>query len=108
MIPEPVAMATRTPQSDDTRESDPVSPDYTAAAEPATGVAASPNRIQVPLRIHAALKAAHEDAAEARLPDRQWQQSTGTVKALAGPPLVIDRMEELNSNQLLENDSLGG
>jgi hypothetical protein len=54
------------------------------------------------------LRAAQQDAAEDRLPDGQWDERTWTVDVLPRPPLVVASIEELNSEDLLANDSLGG
>ena len=49
-----------------------------------------------------------DHTAEALRPHGQWQQWTETVRALPGTPLMIERMEDSNSEELLANDSLGG
>jgi len=108
MFPEPVAMPIREPQSADGRRADPATAGHTAHAGAAKGGAASPNQIQAALRIRAALRAAHQDVAGVQLPAGQSHEWTWTVKAPPRPPLVVDSISELNSEELLANDSLGG
>lgn len=93
MFPEPIAMAIRDPQSTDTQS------EHTAVPS---------SHFQAALRIRAALRAAHQDAAEIQLPDGQWHEWTWTVKPIPKPPLVVASTEELNGEELLANDSLGG
>ena len=94
MFPEPVAIPIRDPLSRDTIS------EYPAVD--------SLNNFQTALRIQAALRAAQQDAAEDRLPDDQWDEWTRTVKVLSSPQLVVASTEDLNSEDLLANDSLGG
>ena len=94
MFPEPVGIPICDPQSRDTLS------EYAAVD--------SSNNFQTALRIQAALRAAQQDAAEDRLPDGQWDERTWTVDVLPRPPLVVASTEELNSEDLLANDSLGG
>lgn len=108
MFPEPVATAIRKPASTSVQSGDSATAEHTTPAGEAKGAAASPNQIQAALRIRAALRAARQDAAEGRLTARPWHEWTWMVKAFPRPPLVFDNGEELNSEELLANDSPGG
>ncbi|HET6846138.1 MAG TPA: hypothetical protein VFH29_04850 [Anaerolineales bacterium] len=94
MFPEPVSMLIREPQDNQPTVLYPI--------------VASPNHVQAALRIRAALRAAHQDDAEVRPPEGQWHEWTWSLKAPPRPPLVLTSTEELNSEDLLANDSLGG
>jgi hypothetical protein len=60
------------------------------------------------LRLGAALRAAHQEDAERRSPGSEAHEWNWIVKALPRPPLVAMTKEELDCEQLLANDSLGG
>jgi hypothetical protein len=101
-------MALSDPHSVSAEEGSPLTAERTTHAATAKRVAASPNQIQTALRIRAALRAAHEDIGGVRLPAGRWYEWTWKVKRFPRPPLMINRMEKLNSQELLANDSLGG
>ena len=60
------------------------------------------------LRLGAALRAAHQEDAERRSQGGEEHEWNWIVKALPRPPLVAVTKEELDCEQLLANDSLGG
>jgi len=60
------------------------------------------------LRIDAALMAALEDDLEGRSPELPENGRNWIVKPLPGPGLAAVKREELDREELLANDSLGG
>lgn len=108
MFPEPKAMALRIPQSANAQNGKPATTRHSAHAGAGGGEAATPNQIRAALQMRAALRAAHVDATNALLAKGQWHEWTWKVKAYPRPPLVFDSTQDLNSKDLLANDSLGG
>jgi hypothetical protein len=108
MLPQPLALAIRDPQSAITTDGDSLMAETSAPTGANEAVQASPSQIQAALRIRAALRAAHQDVTEDRLPNGEWHEWTWTVKATPRPPLVSGDTQVLKSEDLLANDSLGG
>jgi hypothetical protein len=108
MFPEPESLAIRSQESADARTDAMVVSEPKAPIDGANVAVCSPSQVQPELRISAALRAAHEDEDGVKWQPSEAQQWTWIVKALPRPPLVAIRKEELDGEELLANDSLGG
>ena len=74
----------------------------------AESIALPANEVAGFLRIGGALRAAHRDEIEERSPEAQGHEWNWIVKPLPMPPLAVLPREELDDDDLLANDSLGG
>jgi len=107
MFPEPRSIVMRGQHATMMRNN-PMAAEQEPEVEDASAAAFHANHIQAALRISAALRAAHQDEVEVLSSEAQGPEWTFLVKPLPRPPLVVARMEELDSQELLANDSPGG
>ncbi len=108
MFPEPESMSIRDRESTEHQAETSGTHGPKASGEGSDGATPPAGRLQQELRISAALRAAHQDDDAGAWRPSEAPQWTWIVKALPRPPLVATWMDDVVSDELLDNDSLGG